>query len=408
MFPGWHVRVYVNTSIALLPANQSRSASSRTLLKRKKKTKKKGSKLSDGDIAGGGAGTYAEVLLQLASIGTHVEIMHATFETSSSSSSSSSLSSSLSSSSIENVPFFPLWSLIVADDSTVHRYLIREPRSRLSLREADAVSEWMSTDFAVHTMRDHPNAEHGLNYGLWGGVGAAPRASSTDTDSSQPSPWLSSPASAGSTTSMQTLMQEWLVATAELKVPASASSPAYVNASIARGIVSHLSTAMSSSTPSAFLTHALEHRTVAYAHDWFLREAVWPRLNLKRKRGQGGSNFNYLAHDSYHCKQYKNTMRFSTQRGANFYFIGQQFSVFRRDRMWIDDPLQTRVNVHYRYLLGDKKKKKKKKKNRKKKKNNTVETLDDAADTASSRVYLLRDVECPRFCRGDNWEWLYG
>ena len=65
------------------------------------------------------------------------------------------------------------WRFLVAEDDSVQRYIIRDSDSRLNPREAAAVKEWMDSGYSVHTMRDHPNHDRGLNGGLWGGVRGA-------------------------------------------------------------------------------------------------------------------------------------------------------------------------------------------------------------------------------------------
>ena len=62
------------------------------------------------------------------------------------------------------------WRFLVADDSSVERFIVRDSDSRLNAREAHAVAEWMRSGKKVHTIRDHPNHDRPLNGGLWGGV----------------------------------------------------------------------------------------------------------------------------------------------------------------------------------------------------------------------------------------------
>ena len=65
------------------------------------------------------------------------------------------------------------WRFLVAEDDSVQRYIVRDSDSRLNPREAAAVKEWMESGYSVHTMRDHPNHDRGLNGGMWGGVRGA-------------------------------------------------------------------------------------------------------------------------------------------------------------------------------------------------------------------------------------------
>ena len=61
------------------------------------------------------------------------------------------------------------WRFFVADDSAVDYFIVRDLDSRLSTREKAAVDEWLRSGFPVHSIRDHPNHDRGLNGGLWGG-----------------------------------------------------------------------------------------------------------------------------------------------------------------------------------------------------------------------------------------------
>lgn len=65
------------------------------------------------------------------------------------------------------------WRFLVADDSTVDRWIVRDSDSRLNPRERFAVEEWILSGKAVHTIRDHPNHDRTLNGGLWGGTKGA-------------------------------------------------------------------------------------------------------------------------------------------------------------------------------------------------------------------------------------------
>lgn len=68
------------------------------------------------------------------------------------------------------------WRFLVADDLTVDRYIIRDSDSRLNLREAHAVAAWLQSGFSIHSIRDHPNHDRGLNGGMWGGTKGAFKA----------------------------------------------------------------------------------------------------------------------------------------------------------------------------------------------------------------------------------------
>ena len=49
-----------------------------------------------------------------------------------------------------------LWRLEVADDPTVERFIVRSVECRLSLREKEAVDEWVESGKEFHMIRDHP------------------------------------------------------------------------------------------------------------------------------------------------------------------------------------------------------------------------------------------------------------
>ena len=50
-----------------------------------------------------------------------------------------------------------MWRLLVADDSSVDRFIIRSPNTRPAEREAAALGDWLKTDKIFHCIRDHPN-----------------------------------------------------------------------------------------------------------------------------------------------------------------------------------------------------------------------------------------------------------
>ena len=61
------------------------------------------------------------------------------------------------------------WRFFVNDDESVDRYLVRDIDSRLNFREYAAVQEWISADKDYHIMRDHPNHKWPIQAGMWGG-----------------------------------------------------------------------------------------------------------------------------------------------------------------------------------------------------------------------------------------------
>jgi len=62
------------------------------------------------------------------------------------------------------------WRFLVAADTSVDRFIIRDSDSRLNPRERLAVEEWIASGELVHTIRDHPNHDRPLNGGMWGGT----------------------------------------------------------------------------------------------------------------------------------------------------------------------------------------------------------------------------------------------
>ena len=62
------------------------------------------------------------------------------------------------------------WRFLVAADSTVDRYIIRDSDSRLNARDAIAVQEWVLSQRKVHIQRDHVNHCIPMNGGMWGGT----------------------------------------------------------------------------------------------------------------------------------------------------------------------------------------------------------------------------------------------
>ena len=68
------------------------------------------------------------------------------------------------------------WRFMVASDSTVDRYVIRDVDSRLNARDRLAVEEWIESKYDIHILRDHVNHCIVMNGGMWGGVkGALPQ-----------------------------------------------------------------------------------------------------------------------------------------------------------------------------------------------------------------------------------------
>ncbi|UVO39391.1 tetratricopeptide repeat protein [Bradyrhizobium arachidis] len=67
------------------------------------------------------------------------------------------------------------WRFLVANDSTVDRYLVRDADSIVNVRERVAVDDWIASGRHFHVMRDFWTHTGVMLAGLWGGVrGALP------------------------------------------------------------------------------------------------------------------------------------------------------------------------------------------------------------------------------------------
>ena len=64
-----------------------------------------------------------------------------------------------------------VWRFLVSSSSVVERYIIRDIDSRLSMREKEAVDEWIESGARFHVMRDHPShSKFAMSGGMWGGT----------------------------------------------------------------------------------------------------------------------------------------------------------------------------------------------------------------------------------------------
>jgi tetratricopeptide (TPR) repeat protein len=61
------------------------------------------------------------------------------------------------------------WRFLVANDPMVRRFLVRDADSVVSLREAQAVAEWLASDRWFHVMRDYWTHTDLILAGMWGG-----------------------------------------------------------------------------------------------------------------------------------------------------------------------------------------------------------------------------------------------
>lgn len=60
------------------------------------------------------------------------------------------------------------WRFYPNDDPTVDVFISRDCDSRLNKREAEAVNEWLASDYNFHIIRDHPYHKTPILGGLWG------------------------------------------------------------------------------------------------------------------------------------------------------------------------------------------------------------------------------------------------
>lgn len=60
------------------------------------------------------------------------------------------------------------WRFYPASEEDVDVFIVRDTDSRLSVREKEAVNEWLSSDKGLHIMRDHPYHNSLIMGGMWG------------------------------------------------------------------------------------------------------------------------------------------------------------------------------------------------------------------------------------------------
>jgi len=61
------------------------------------------------------------------------------------------------------------WRFLAAWDTSLERVIFRDADSRLNVREAAAVQEWIESGKAAHCMHDHPHHTHlPVSGGMWG------------------------------------------------------------------------------------------------------------------------------------------------------------------------------------------------------------------------------------------------
>jgi hypothetical protein len=60
------------------------------------------------------------------------------------------------------------WRFYPLDDPSVEAFIVRDTDSRLTTRERNAVEDWITSPFGLHTMRDHWNHNVPILGGMWG------------------------------------------------------------------------------------------------------------------------------------------------------------------------------------------------------------------------------------------------
>jgi len=65
------------------------------------------------------------------------------------------------------------WRMYPAEDRTIGRFIVRDCDSRINIREALAVKEWMESGVSFHIMRDNRNHTLFIQGGMWGGIGGS-------------------------------------------------------------------------------------------------------------------------------------------------------------------------------------------------------------------------------------------
>ena len=61
-----------------------------------------------------------------------------------------------------------MWRFLVNDELSVNAFIDRDADSRINIREAVAVHEWLNSTRKLHIMRDHPHHNFKILGGMWG------------------------------------------------------------------------------------------------------------------------------------------------------------------------------------------------------------------------------------------------
>jgi protein O-GlcNAc transferase len=82
------------------------------------------------------------------------------------------------------------WRFYPASDDNVEIMISRDADSRLNIREAEAVNEWIESDYQFHIMRDHPLHTTEILGGTWGAKnGCIPEMRQMITNYAQEDRW---------------------------------------------------------------------------------------------------------------------------------------------------------------------------------------------------------------------------
>jgi hypothetical protein len=65
------------------------------------------------------------------------------------------------------------WRFLVAEDTTIERFLVRDCDAVINIKERLAVDEWLESDRYFHVMRDYYTHTEIVLAGMWGGVAGA-------------------------------------------------------------------------------------------------------------------------------------------------------------------------------------------------------------------------------------------
>lgn len=60
------------------------------------------------------------------------------------------------------------WRFLPFNDNNVDVFIVRDSDSRINVREALAVNEWLQSEKQLHVMRDHPHHKYKILGGMWG------------------------------------------------------------------------------------------------------------------------------------------------------------------------------------------------------------------------------------------------